>query len=53
MTYHNKKVIESVICRSRGSNNQFKSYLSNLGKLASEINNRKPALSIITGDFNA
>ena len=53
MTYHNKKVIESVIYRSRGSNNQFKSYLSNLGKLVNEINNRKPALSIITGDFNA
>ena len=54
MTYHNKKVIASVIYRSPSqSNNEFDSYLSNLDKLVSDINNRKPVLSIITGDFNA
>ena len=37
ITYHNKKIIVSVI----------------LEKLVSDINNREPALSIITGDFNA
>ena len=54
MTYHNKKVIASVIYRSPSqSNNEFDSYLSNLDKLVSDINNRKLVLSIITGDFNA
>ena len=37
ITYDNKKIIVSVI----------------LEKLVSDINNREPALSIITGDFNA
>ena len=54
ITYHNKNVIVSVIYRSAGqSNNEFDSFLSKLEKLVSDINNRKPALSIITGDFNA
>ena len=52
MTYHNKKVIVSVIYRSPSQSiNEFDSFLSNLEKLVSDINNRKPALS--TGDFNA
>ena len=46
MTYHNKKAIMSIIYRSPSqSNNKFDS--SNLEKLASDINNRKPALSIL------
>ena len=54
MTYHNKKVIVSVIYRSPSQSiNEFDSFLSNLEKLVSDINNCKPALSIITGDFNA
>ena len=54
MTYHNKKVIVSVIYRSPSQSiNEFDSFLSNLEKLVSDINNRKPALSIITGDFNS
>ena len=54
MTYHNKKVILSVIYRSPSQSIiEFDSFLSNLEKLLSDINNRKPALSIITGDFNA
>ena len=54
ITYHNKNVIVSVIYRSAGqSNNEFDSFLSKLEKLVSDINNREPALSIITGDFNA
>ena len=54
MIYHNKKVILSVIYRSPSQSIiEFDSFLSNLEKLLSDINNRKPALSIITGDFNA
>ena len=54
MTYHNKKVIVSVIYRSPSQSiNEFESFLSNLEKLVSDINNRNPTLSIITGDFNA
>ena len=53
MTYYNEDVIVSVIYRSTGrSNNEFDSFLSNLKKLVNDINNRKPALSIITSDFN-
>ena len=48
MTYHNKKAIMSIIYRSPSqSNNEFDSFLSNLEKLASDINNRKPALPIL------
>ena len=54
MTYHNKKVRVSVIYRSPSQSiNEFDSFLSNLENLVSDINNRKPALSIITGDFSA
>ena len=53
MAYHNKKVIVSVISRSPSQSiNEFDSFLSILEKLVSDINNRKLALSIITGDFN-
>ena len=54
MTYRNKKVILPVIYRSPSQSiNEFDLFLSNLEKLVRDINNRKPALSIITGDFNA
>ena len=54
MTYHNKKVIMYVAYRSPSQSiNEFDSFLSNLEKLVKDINNPKPALSIITGDFNA
>ena len=44
MTYHNIKVIVSVIYRSPSqSNNEFDSFTSILEKLVSDINNRKPA----------
>ena len=44
----------TVIYRSPSQNkNQFDSFLYNLKKLLSDINNRKPTLSIVTGDFNA
>ena len=47
-------VIISVIYRSLNqSNNEIDSFLSNLGKLVSDINNRKLELSIITSGFNA
>ena len=54
MTYHNKKVIVSVIYRSPSQSiNEFDSFLCNLEKLVSDINNRNPTLFEITGDFNA
>ena len=54
MTYNNKKLIVSVIYRSPSQNNsEFDLFLSNFGKLLSNINERKPFLSVITGDFNA
>ena len=53
MTYNNKKVIVSVIYRSPSQNNsEFDLFLSNFKKLFSNINERKPFLSVITGDFN-
>ena len=52
MTYHDKTVIVSVIYRSSSqSNNEYDSFLSNHEKVVSDINNRKLALSIFTGDF--
>ena len=52
MTYYNKNVTVLVICRSRSqSNNEFDSFLSNLEKILSDINNPKPALPIITGNL--
>ena len=54
MNYRNKKVIVSVIyCSPSQSINEFDSFLSNLEKLVSDVNNCKLALSVITGDFNA
>ena len=53
MTYHNKKVIVSVIYRPPSQSiNEFDSFLSDFEKLVSDTNNRKPALPIITSDFN-
>ena len=54
MTCNNKKLILSVIYRSPSQiNSEFDIFLSNFGKLLSDINERKPFLSVITGDFNA
>ena len=54
MNYNHKKVIVSVIYRSPSQSNiEFDLFLANLEQLLCEINNRKPYLSIITGDFNA
>ena len=53
MDYNNKKVLISAIYRSPNQNkNEFDLFLANLEQLLSEINKRKPYLSIITGDFN-
>ena len=53
MTYKNKKVIVSVIYPSPSQNNsEFDLFLSNFKKLLSNINKRKPFLSVITDDFN-
>ena len=52
MTYYNKNVTVLVICRSRSqSNNEFDSFVFNLEKILSDINNPKPALPIITGNL--
>ena len=53
MTYNNKKVIVSGIYRSPSQNNsEFDLFLSNFEKLLSDINKRRPFLSVITGEFN-
>ena len=54
MSYNNKKIIVSVIYRSPSQNNdEFQLFLTNLERLFSDINKRKPSLSVVTGDFNA
>ena len=54
MDYNNKKSLVPVIYRSPSQNNEeFDTFLTNFQKLLNEINNLKPPLSIITGDFNA
>ena len=54
MGFNKKEVIASVIYRSPSQNsNQFELFLSNLENLLSDINKRKPSLSVVTGDFNA
>ena len=54
MNYNHKKVLVSVICRSPSQSDiEFDLFLANFEQLLCEINNRKPYLSIITGDFNA
>ena len=54
MSHDNKKVIASVIYRSPSQNNdEFDLFLSNLEKIIINVKNRKPHLSVITGNFNA
>ena len=54
MNDNNKKMIVSVIYRSPSQNNcEFHSFLLNFEQLLSHISTCKPAVSIITGDFNA
>ena len=53
LTDNNKKIFISVIYRSPSQNNrEFNLFLSSFEQLLNEINQRKPMLSIITGDFN-
>ena len=53
MSHNNKKLIVSVIYRSPSQNNdEFNLFLSNFEKLIIDIKNRKPYLSVSTGDFN-
>ena len=54
MNYNNKKVIISVIYRSPSqSTDEFESFLLNFEQLFDDVCQRRPSLSIITGDFNA
>ena len=54
MNHNNKKVLVSVIYRSPSKNyDEFDSFLSNFQKLLNDIENCKPSLSIVTGDFNS
>ena len=54
LTDNNKKIFVSVIYRSPSQNNrEFNLFLSSFEQHFNEINQRKPTLSIITGDFNA
>ena len=50
----NKKIIISSLYRSPSQNSEeFESYLTNFEHLLSDINARKPSVSVILGDFNA
>ena len=50
----NKKVMVYVIyCSPSQTNDEFEAFLSNFQMLLNDINNRKPSLSVITGDFNS
>ena len=54
MRCNNKKIIVSVIYRSPSqNNNESQLFLTNLERLFSDINKRKPSLSVVTGNFNA
>ena len=54
MSCYNKKIIVSVVYRSPSQNSdEFQLFLTNLERLFSDINKRKPSLSVVTGDFNA
>ena len=54
MSYNNNKVTVSVICRSPSQiNDEFDTFLSNFQKLLNDINNCKPSLSVVTGNFNS
>ena len=52
ITYNNKKSNNVCNISFTQPKYEFDSFLSNLEKLVSDINNRRPALSIIAGDFN-
>ena len=50
----NKKIIISSLYRSSSQNSEeFESFLTNFEHLLSDINARKPSVSVILGDFNA
>ena len=54
MSYNNKNVMVSFMFRSPSQNNdEFNTFLSNFQKLLNDKNNRKPSLSVVTGDFNS
>ena len=54
MSYNNKNIIVSVIyCSPSQNNDEFQLFLTNLERLFSDINKRKPSLSVVTGDFNS
>ena len=46
-------IVSIISCSASQNNNEFQGFLSNMKKLLSNINNYKPSLSVITGDFNA
>ena len=54
MSNNNKKVMVYVIyCSPSQTNDEFEALLSNFQMLLNDINNRKPSLSVIAGDFNS
>ena len=54
MIHNNKKSLVSVIYRSPSQSYcEFETFLTNFDYLLTEINNSKPSLAVITGDFNA
>ena len=46
-------IVSVVYCSPSQNSNQSELFLSKLENLLSDINKRKPSLSVVTGDFNA
>ena len=46
-------IVSVIYCSESQNSNQFELFLSNLQSFLSDISQRKPSLSVVTGDFNA
>ena len=54
LAQNNKKIFASVVYRSPSQANiEFNQFLLNFGKMLLDMNQRKPYLILVTGDFNA
>ena len=54
LVQNNKKIFASVVYRSPSqTNDEFNQFLLNFEKMLLDINQRKPYLTLVAGDFNA
>ena len=53
MNFNKKRWLSVIYCSQVKILLNLSCFLSNLGNLLSDINKRKPSLSVLTGDFNA